>query len=320
MLCTSCLSGYYLDTMKCKSCPPECKTCKSAAECSECFDKTTSVSALCKCPQTYYYDMQLQQCSHLCNLDQGYYVDDNNRCHQCSEGCSQCSQLECFQCTTAYYLSLRRCLPCGSCLTPSECPTCQPVVIQPSYRACSQFEQLITKQGRRYCYDCSQLQGCSQCDISTDLASFTCLECTLGYYESQSLFYYDQSSVKTKLACQPCSIKCQGCRSSPDNCILCAPNRRNPPLCICDDSLVDDPLSNQCLQVANAVQICPLGYTAILEKENYYRCLKCPQNCQDCEQLDNEVKCKQCVNGYFINEANDCLKCDQQCVTCLQNA
>jgi proprotein convertase subtilisin/kexin type 5 len=107
--CSSCLDGYYLSSLTCAKCDPNCQTCNGPANsnCLSCFGSS--------------------------NLIAGGF------CSGCSSTCNQCSGTQCSGCVAGYFIYNGNCLslcPQGSFGQNSTCVNCDGSCLSCNSTAC----------------------------------------------------------------------------------------------------------------------------------------------------------------------------------------
>ncbi|KAL4471907.1 hypothetical protein ABPG73_001157 [Tetrahymena malaccensis] len=225
--CLSCLNGFYLSpqntcvsscpkgyfknvkSMTCSPCSRGCITCLDDKNCSQCDTSngyrqqerecTTCISPCATCslenPNSCFscensMPIQNSQCVQACS--EGFYLDKNNVCAPCLEGCNSCDDANsCISCNKNYRLfsnkNVQICINSISCFSP--CSTCS---------------------------DNFQPTKCKTCINNYYLQDKQCVaQCDLGYFKIQSNF-----------TCAKCLPNCQMC-SSQNSCETCYDNYVN---------------------------------------------------------------------------------------------
>lgn len=139
-VCTSCESGYYLDTPTlCTKCTTPCANCTDSVTCTDCLPTYTLTVSSCGCNQTasMFYSAITDNCQ-LCSLiipncqtcilisgtfvrcflcEPGTYLTNlSQTCSPCSSSCTECSSFStCTVCPIGYTLSIGQCICGPSC-------------------------------------------------------------------------------------------------------------------------------------------------------------------------------------------------------------
>jgi proprotein convertase subtilisin/kexin type 5 len=186
------------------------------------------------------------------------------------------------------------------------------------------------------CYTCSNSLSCLSCVGGYILNGTACQElCGEGFYLDILQVDYnsevDNQNFSMYGQCQPCSVNCQTCLNSSNNCLSCptglllvsgtcvetcppATITQNgvclncPPLCLqCSStSSCQVCVSSAVLSNVTCFTSCPQGsYRALVTNVTIssatYNCTPCSSNCLTCEG-DSQYSCLSCSQGYyFIN-------------------
>ncbi len=196
--CTSCDSGYALDTYGyCRECPLGCATCQYNSDgefvCLDCnygFVKNGSYCSSCK--QAFMF-------CQVCTLDsclscpKGFYMLSSTACDSCGavlEGCQECNVSSvCLACKPPYKLNatsgLCQCpvIGCKDCsIVGGGCRACQPKYYRPNSASQTCFQCHPT------CASCDQagINMCTSCPAnalltSPDVQNRGRCECTAGF-------------------------------------------------------------------------------------------------------------------------------------------
>ncbi|CAD8089634.1 unnamed protein product [Paramecium sonneborni] len=153
------------------------------------------------------------------------------------------------------------------------------------------------------CYSCNKLNYCIICQSEFTQSGQSCY-CNKGYYKDE------------QKGCLKCIDKCSGCFGpSLQDCydlqfkeIVCDVQTGYQVGQECNDGnyKIRDGCSN-C--------IVDIGWTCQNKIGQNSNCIKCPENCTDCKQNQNELQCLQCKSGYFFYQ-NGCFQCKFECLEC----
>lgn len=160
------------------------------------------------------------------------------------------------------------------------------------------------------------MKECLKCGTTTETKD-ACISCSTGYYPD-----YNTPENPTK-GCLKCPIEnCVKCDSE-ESCSECLPGHRLVPFSVSNIASCEKFYGCQHLKNEENCFICEPGFT-LLPNGN---CLKCPENCLEC---DHESKCIKPKNGFYIYfgvlkscEAGffeGCGRCDggEGCFQCLE--
>lgn len=90
VLCTSCLSGYFLISGTCRACSSNCRKCTSATTCTVCNTEYFLSSGTCSAVTTSVSNCQTYSSSTVCSTCATSYYLSSNVCYPCSLLCSTC--------------------------------------------------------------------------------------------------------------------------------------------------------------------------------------------------------------------------------------
>ena len=189
VICTQCVSEYYLSNNQCQKCSFGCSICSSASSCSTCNDGlylTSSGACLaCGTGVATCTIATVQSCS------ENYFML-GTICAGCLTNCKTCSDfVTCSTCALSYYLdaSGSSCLPCPNncriCTSSTNCFECDMGYTQNGSGctpfSCTTIDPFCISCANGFCLSCQSgkylLNGvCSQG------ASLLCLESTGPYY------------------------------------------------------------------------------------------------------------------------------------------
>ena len=316
---TSGLSIIYL-------CQPPCQTCQGdLVNCLTCSNKSSfpylnGTNCLSTCPNGYFLNSnnECQQCSYTCQncTDFGYCITCSNQFPLMIMNQRSCVQ----SCPEGYYVNNNNCfkcqLPCITCESQLECLSCDtnnPLnLLYTQQKRCVSTCPIQTFQNKSICISCSN--SCKICNNTID-----CLTCNDGF------FGYGNSCVGT---CPPGfyvkNQTCQTCINS--HCVNCL----NETICLnCKENYT---LNNGTCQInlnnnnnSNIQITCDSGY--FLNKFNN-SCEQCSENCFKCENTSKCIACSpnnvfkenlcvsKCGDGFYkFNQS--CTRCSGNCKTCL---
>ncbi|KAL4490890.1 hypothetical protein ABPG72_008626 [Tetrahymena utriculariae] len=309
------------------------------------------------CEQNQYIDFTERKCnlcnqncktcygnlsSNCCTCSQGYYLQEQSSCIQCSDNCLECTGADqCQNCSDGFYNENGKCKQCDStCAICKENGVCIKCVDDQNGIIPTNYNNIcICKQD--FCPENNKCQSLNKNDICQKPNILKC---------DDSSQYFDYQNF----VCQNCDQSCQTCKNSSSQCISCSSgyylDDSNLPSCII--------CSNKCLQCLGAgqCQLCADGY--FLE---HGKCNQCDSTCAICKEkgvcsqcvdgqngiihpnfnnicickqdfcLDKNNKCQSlnqneicqypsqivCSQGYYFDyQQFDCLSCDISCQTC----
>lgn len=352
--CSSCRSGYFLDSnkcvsnctlsgtygdekeKKCMSCNPVCRNCMGPSV-SDCKD----------CNPGYYFLETIKNRTCLKQCPEGYFtIAIDNTCTPCFGNCIKCLGPENQHCVSCQdETNCLRCLGNDTriCL---ECNRTSSWLLEGSFacsegESCPPFHYNITsnKTCHRCFGDCSKclsgerdqciscVSGCHRCNVSSEVGEAkTCIEwdkeCVVREGEclmscpSGEFKYLSENSPWS--VCSPCNSSCASCFGNENNCTECFYER---------SSRIKNTCINHCPPEAplmfenyTCVEKCPLDhYLSPLEVDNGRspeRCLSCHFQCATCEK-DNDIEsCTSCKNetGFRIVPGKNKSKCQKFCM------
>ncbi|CAD8172923.1 unnamed protein product [Paramecium pentaurelia] len=331
--CQSCLTNYYyLDNGLCKQCEFPCQQCNSQQNCLSCVSQQFYlISSICRlCDPPCLTCLNQTQC--LTCIDNSYYLDQFH-CVPCQFPCLTCSnQNFCQSCVLDNYkldngLCINQCpLNCLICDKSLQCIKCEDgnylnasnscVKCQDPCENCLNKEICITCQNQYFL----QNQNCIQCQqpCLTCLDQQKCNSCIDGYY------LYNQTCNQCSLNCLKCDqFRCYQCNKKSqllnDQCIDCT-IPLNQTLDICNYQDCQDGIWTQGEECDNGNSygcincIMQNGYYCINQIGQPSQCLRCIENCIQC---NNDRSCQVCKEGYFLNPNNQCQECNKECKTCI---
>ncbi|KAL4480200.1 hypothetical protein ABPG74_020716 [Tetrahymena malaccensis] len=309
--CNSCIQGYYIENQKCSKCIANCIQCSNNQKCDQCdsakgyFTNSkqvqfqilfqihfniydySNISQICvKCDQP---NQVKNNQKNSCDCQKGYFLDSNNVCQKCQEGCEDCDIIKCNSCTQGYYKESQKCTKCIpnciQCTGGQKCDQCDSAngYFSDSNQICIKCDQLTqVKNNQTNSCDCKKgyfldkTNLCKKCQEGCDNCSINyCNLCIQGYYLDTS-----------KNQCQKCMDNCEQCTQK-----------------------------DQC----NQWKACENGQ---YRDKQTYLCQPCHPKCKSCNG-PKENNCRECFNSQFVNEEGKCSDCEigqykekNQCLTC----
>ncbi|NXB01917.1 PCSK5 convertase, partial [Cnemophilus loriae] len=355
----SCSSGYYLDLStesgykSCKRCDASCLDCSGQGDrnCTSCpsgYNLDTGVcvvGTVCKDATEESWAeggfCMLVKKNNLCQrkvLQQlccrtWEYLDDSQECQLCETSCQKCTGpqsdnciscpltrvfddgscvMQCprgkFEFKQQCHLCHHTCLDCSGS-EPNKCTTCGT-----DRRGVERF--LYHGQCRDSCppghyhldHTCVPCPG--HCEVC--LNSSHCQRCFRGYYLTQNVCQKHscrEGEVQDPDSedCIPCSDGCQNCKQDdPRICITC--------------------IQNYYMYKQHCYKYCP-GNT--YRDESSWQCRDCPNNCNSCDKggcdsckegfyLSDGTCVRECGDGFFADDiSRECEPCHRSCATCV---
>ncbi|NXE56364.1 PCSK5 convertase, partial [Casuarius casuarius] len=321
--CTSCPSGYNLDT----------GVCVVGTVCKDATEESWAEGGFCMLVKKNNL-CQRKVLQQLC-CRTWEYLDDSQKCQLCEASCQKCigpEQDNCISCPGTRYVAFDdgRCVmqcPRGKFEFKGQCHLCH-----------------------HTCLDCSgsEPNKCTVCGtdrrgIDRFFYHGECREsCPPGHYHAEH-------------TCMPCAAHCEVCLDT-GHCKRCfrgyylAQN-----ICqkhSCTEGEVEDPDSENCIPCADGCQNCKWDDPRICMTciQNYYmykdhcykycpentyrdeismKCIECPSNCNGCDK-DECGACKEgfyllggtcvseCGAGFFRDDiSRECEACHRSCATCV---
>ncbi|KAK2145522.1 hypothetical protein LSH36_676g00014 [Paralvinella palmiformis] len=346
--CTTCMTGYALDsvTSKCVACSAvtDCESCtvsSGTVTCTACKTDFKKDDNKCyKCPD----NCPLANCVHnetavdsfktyceTCNI--GYTTNNNLQCVSC-DGCDYCSWNDTRQTTQC------------QCSNPDTNPDTTTGTYQ--FRGTCDTDVYVCKEGYYYvelddtkfvpsCKGC--IVGCSHCNTTsecfeckaTDYATKpktdgTCYKCSSGSSNCLTC----SSNDGTTFTCNSCKsgyfTKDAGCSACPANCDTCS----DATSCTtCKASAVKG-ADGKCYACPASCTTCTVdtdGVTSCTTCVDGYEvnngaCEACPANCLDCEYVDGALICSddKCATGYQKLASDKlCHACPNNCAACTES-
>ncbi|ELP83812.1 protein serine/threonine kinase, putative [Entamoeba invadens IP1] len=339
-VCSSCNSGYFLQSLYCFKCADKCGECSgsstscttcasgyyySSFDCVKCEDKCAS--GHCKpnlkcdqCVSHYYLDssMSCQQCSSACGDCTNYnycttcpntnqYIQ-NGVCNNCNTGCTSCYgglNGQCYGCNYGYYR-----IKSGSYQYRNvyQCVSCSYQCIRgcDGINACSWCNNGFYEYGGT-CHPCYYVTNCAQGCLASQNS---CTNCNSGYYaESGTCHSCTEINNCNTSGCSTTSRYCNTCNNNYfaeyGKCLSC--------------TTIEGCTQNGCLTISRYCNNCIMGYFF----ENG-KCLNCTviANCDKNGCSKTNRYCNTCTNGFvasngacvcptqqYQNTSNSCRKC-----------
>lgn len=325
IICSSCLTGFYLTAPTCTACMPVCYNCTNGATCAACVNNLVlNATGVCECSAGTFLNPVTKTCVACSTLQAnclacsyntfynpaapttvvcsspapGYFILPNGTASPCIQYCQVCA--DAVTCTTPY--------PTFSYDSATHTCYCDATLATPLY---------LSAAGTS-CVPCtSSIPGCTAC---VNVTTTQCTSCTgAGYY---------YTGVYPVATCSVCPSTCITC-SSGTSCGTCVSTFvlvGGVGVCQCDtgSQYFLNPATSQCALCSSLFTNCAtctdtpsLQCTAC--NTNYYpaadglTCLPCNPLCDTC---NNPTTCILCLSGY-ITELNGTCTCSGACSTCM---
>ncbi|XP_064032778.1 proprotein convertase subtilisin/kexin type 5 isoform X1 [Pogoniulus pusillus] len=341
--CTSCPSGYNLDTGVCvvgTVCKDgkylddsqECRLCETS--CQNCIGPETDDCISCPITRVFDDGRCVMQCP------KGKF-EFNGQCHLCHHTCLDCRGSEPNKCTTCgtdrrgierflYHGECRESCPPGHYHSDNTCVSCpghcEMCVNSSHCKRCFRGYQLIQNICQKHnckegevedpdsedCIPC--LDGCQSCKLDDPRICMTCIQ-NYYMYNQQCYKYCPENTYgdESSLQCRDCPSNCDSCDK--DKCYLCKEGfYLSGDVCVteCEDGFFTDDISRECEPCHQSCATC-VGYSY--------------KNCTACKNSFH-LSHGQCLNprnslpsGKFWNDAKKRLQsCDPSCRTCEKSA
>ncbi|ELP90939.1 hypothetical protein EIN_362220 [Entamoeba invadens IP1] len=287
--CTTCGSGYYLESNKCIRIP-------------NCINKDTTDNKKCgTCINGYYVDDN-KNCV-LGTIPHCVVYTDKDSCKKCENPytlvgdnceyrpyCSYVDQTKCTDCLMGYGLKSGNCTKCEK----TNCVGCEADATV--CEMCAAGYTIVNGE----CKKC-EVEGCSRC-VEGKVSECEFCDVNNGY----------KLSASTK-KCYKCLDHCTQCNEddAATKCTACVLeyglNNNKCEKCGTGCASCNENNLNECTY-------CITGYN--LDSTNH-KCYKCGENCISCDSSDTAT-CKTCAYGYALN-GKVCKKCDTGCTMCESN-
>lgn len=200
-ICISCGNFKYLQNNTCYTCSSNCIACNNSDICTTCISGyLVAFDGTCKAPNVdgcVSYDSNIT-CT-ACDIS---YIF-NNTTKTCTLSLSCNANSSCTICTSNYYLSASKCLPCGvisNCLSCNQNDATKCIICVDGY--------YLTINGT--CVSCPQ-EGCLTCSSAS-----VCTSAKNGYYLTVNIFGFSTGLV------DQCDTSCSTCRLNAGTCLECA--------------------------------------------------------------------------------------------------
>lgn len=294
--CTSCHEGYYPKDNKCTKCTVEnCHICASGTSCKECNDGfyLAGTGNCIGCPDNCVKCKDSDTCT-VCKT--GFYADSNGKCQTCKDNCDACNSTHCLDCAPEHYPlddgSCSPCAPvCSECTGPSdkECIACDP--------------GWYFSRPNRNCFKCHE--ACSACNGPN---ANDCSNCSTGYYMNEG-------------KCTKCESGCEAC----ENYRKCTKCQNGFYLVINNNDYDCEPCPiSGCMDCQNEEHKCTKCLPGFYESYSTSGALSCKicnsdSTCKECATETGSatnVICRECFDGFYLNDANKCVKCGPTCSLC----
>ncbi|CAD8122482.1 unnamed protein product [Paramecium sonneborni] len=351
-----CSQGYFLYNSTCLQCPGYSPITRNYFYCSNCFFKPEQFSFMLECTedtiqlenschtiersysqiqsfivfQNSQNELELKENSLKNDCNDGYFLDIDNYCIPCFQGCQLCKNIEyCLTCKKGYYLTKE--FQCKEC---KDCKECQ---LQFNSLRCisCHIGQYLNSNGTctscgSYCANCNNNRKCYYCDdpkmYYLTIDGENCQYCQISnciycyqYYVKEGLIYStldinfvnDQNYYSSlNIGCALCennyyfnqvSLKCE---------LIVVMNEEYNENEQCTFGLItDNQGSNYCLISKNR-------YTSTQNTDcsDLYDCVQCIQNYSEGISF-----CIICDQGYYSSIlTGECHLCDFSCFVCIQ--
>lgn len=318
----------------CIDCHPDCLTCSGVRE-NECLT----------CDESNF---KLDQATFKCLPDCGdsRFINKQNRCEDCYQGCTGCTgpdKNQCTKCPSGYELDFsnscaKSCDSIGqfrdvennSCQNcPENCIHCKGLN-DDDCTECSVGYELVDKRCLQICPSDNYRKpkpdyGCSKCN------NF-CLKCTGPEITNCNLCNLNSTFIEEKTYCQP--ICDQGFYASVDECLKCHDSCKScsggteyqcrecfnnykfllPGRCVCQTNDGYFMKGSSCVECHSSCKTC----TGI----SLYDCVECKANLFTYEpiidRIGGEYKCRtECPKNSFAEmDTRRCIECHESCQEC----
>lgn len=264
----------------CLKCHPDCRTCSGLTS-SQCLNCDTTL---------FTFDQLTSRCRRICAA--GKFVNDDNKCEDCYEHCTQCigpGKTQCTSCAANYELDFS-----NSCSIP-----CAEV---------AEFREMESNSCQRCAPTCRHCRGpnvndCEDCYEGFELVDSMCFGiCQSDYYRKPAP---DYQCSKCNELCSECTgpavTDCSSCQLSAT---LIVEESYCQPKCL--EGFY--PLEDKCVKCHSSCKWCKDG------TEN--GCIRCFNNYR---LLDSGSCLCDTENGYFL-EDDSCIRCHSSCKKCTQSS
>ncbi|XP_017941456.2 proprotein convertase subtilisin/kexin type 5 isoform X4 [Manacus vitellinus] len=341
--CTSCPSGYNLDTgacvmgtvckdgeylddsQECQLCEASCQKCTGpeSDNCISCLLTRVFDDGRCvvQCPRgKFEFKGQCHVCHHTCLDCSG---SEPNKCTSCGTDRRGTERFlyrgECREsCPPGHYHADHTCMPCSGhcevCLNSHHCKRC----FRGYYLTENMCQKHSCKEGEvedpdsEECIPCSD--GCQNCKEDDPR---TCITCIQNYYMYKHYCYkYCPENTyrdEDSLQCRDCPSNCDSCDK--DKCDSCEEGfYLSGGTCVseCGDGFFADDISRECEPCHRNCATC-VGYS-------YENCTGCKNSFQLSHGQCLNPRNSQSVGKFWSHAKRKLLSCDSSCRTCEKSA
>ena len=299
-ICTQCSSGKLIPgESKCLVCPSSCSECE--------YDATTSKSVCTKCDSNYVLNPTNKECVN-CNG----HEDTGTGCDSCIYN-STTKHYQCLSCYTYYYGSF------------------DPFAYVSNIYKCFSNE------------DSSQigLYGCLYAIYNEDSKKYECLSCKSGFipvitdkscipHSSNGLSdgCYEAEKIEDKYSCTKCDSSYVFVKDIPSGINNCF--ERLDEFSFCLNGTINEDSTKICdvcsaNSALNNSKICECNKDSFSKDQKFcYKCNDERQGNPGCDiskgctyyKPNDELKCKQCLGGYFEYTEGQCFLCSNEISNC----
>ncbi|EDR22083.1 hypothetical protein EDI_189900 [Entamoeba dispar SAW760] len=322
--CLKCSNGYKIENNQCNG-DNEDQCYYEGNKCVSCSNRYTLNNKKCSNKEKNQNGKNEE-----IYCENGKYIDNNNKCIECSKSeICKTNDIE-IKCKYEEYLDNNKCIN----------KTCEEDMIKDQNGKCNNNIQNCLNKSyvNGKCVECSNTYSPNfkgEC-INTKIEyceeenTYGCKRCKEGYYLTK-----DKKCLK-------CDDKCETCYGTSTYCMSCSNDKylRNDKTCQSNEEL-----NGTCLRIladGSGCGICKNGYY-----RNGKGCSKCEKECLTCNQkdkciicgegyfmsstgickstttikgckgeIDKEYGCRECLTGYYLIN-KECSKCGNKCITCL---
>ncbi|NXV43083.1 PCSK5 convertase, partial [Uria aalge] len=309
--CTSCPSGYNLDT----------GVCVVGTVCKDATEESWAEGGFCMLVKKNNL-CQRKVLQQLC-CRTWEYLDDSQECQLCEASCQKCIGPEpdkCISCPLTRVFDDGRCVmqcPRGKFEFKGQCHLCHHTCLDCSGSEPNKCIACGTgKKGQKTCLWKRKLRTC----LAQPLHSMCCTEMEQACTSRQGPRVLSKTSVWGRLGnkdgevedpdsedCIPCSEGCQNCKLDDQRiCITC--------------------MQNYYMYKQHCYKYCPEN---TYRDESSLQCRECPSNCDSCDKekcdsckegfyLSGGTCVSECGDGFFTDDiSRECEPCHRSCATCV---
>ncbi|KAL4466190.1 hypothetical protein ABPG72_011068 [Tetrahymena utriculariae] len=310
----NCSQGQYADNIsqKCQLCDFKCSQCSGPnnTQCQACVIPYQLSGSTCQ--SSIICDSSCLTCSgtaqnQCLKCNPGFYLTAQNQCQPCQAPCTPCDNCintatKCLSCSPSqnynFDSSTNSCtlicdLSCKTCSSPnnsSSCLSCHDGFYLnnsnqclPCQAPCGNCINNATK-----CLSCSPSQNYNF-DLSTNSCTLichsSCKTCSSANNSSSCLSCNDGFYLNNSNQCQPCQAPCDNCINTATKCLSCSPSQ----------NYNFDSSTNSCTLI-------------------------CDSSCKNCSSANNSSSCLSCIDGFYLNNSNQCQPCQAPCDNCINTA